>query len=95
MLNDSDVNSMYPGYIHAPYIPKMSLILSNARIEGVNYHTVEPVFSNWEVLEAWARETYGKPDSIWKTFCGRWYMNSSKFWFRDESDLTIFMLKWS
>jgi hypothetical protein len=95
MQIDYDVNSLYPGIISTPFIPKMSLILDEGRVYGAKYHTVEPVFGNWKVLEAWARETYGEPSDIWDTECGRWYMNSSKFWFRKESDLTMFMMKWA
>jgi len=95
MQIDYDVNSLYPGIISTPYIPKMSLILSEGRIYGAKYYTVRPVFGSWKVLEAWARETYGEPCDIWDIKCGRWYMNDSKFWFRKESDLTMFVLKWA
>ena len=95
MQIDYDVNSLYPGIISTPYIPKMSLILSEGRIHGAKYYTVHAMFGNWKLLEAWARETYGEPSNIWDIECGRWYMNDSLFWFRNESDLTMFMLRWA
>jgi len=98
MQIDYDVNSLYPvypGILDTPYIPKMSLILDTGRIYGAKYYTVQLVFGNWKVLEAWARVTYGEPSGVWDAECGRWYMNDSKFWFRKESDLTMFILKWA
>jgi hypothetical protein len=50
-------------------------------------------------MEAWSIETFGSAiDSIWEAspdlIYGRWYMNNSKFWFRNEEDRTWFMLRW-
>ena len=80
---------------HYPYIPKMLLILNEKQIHGAKYYTVKPVFADWAELEKWAKETYGAESDIWNTTCGRWYMNDSMFWFRKESDRTMFILKWS
>ena len=88
-------DGIHPGTWVAPYIPKMSLIPAEGRVHGARYYTVKPVFGNWAVLEKWAIDTYGKDSSIWETQCGRWYMNDSMFWFRDESDRTMFMLRWA
>lgn len=90
-----DVNSMYAGIHYTPYIPKMSLILDERRIHGAKYYTVKPVFADWPELELWAIKTFGDPSTIWETNCGRWYMNDSMFWFRKESDRTMFVLRWS
>ena len=92
---DYDVNSMYPARVFAPYIPKMSLILSENKIHGARYYTVRPIFADWEGMEKWAIETYGKDSSIWESNCGRWYMNDSMFWFRNERDRTMFILRWT
>lgn len=53
----------------------------------------------WRELEHWAIETFGPAiGSIWSAspdlICGRWYMNNSKFWFRNEADRTFFILRW-
>jgi len=84
----------YPGTWFAPRIPKMSLILGESKSHGARYYTVKPVFANWMVLEKWAIDTYGPDSSIWE-ICGRWYMKDSMFWFRNESDRTMFLLRWS
>ncbi len=88
-------DGIHPGTWVAPYIPKMSLIPAEGRVHGARYYTVKPVFGDWAVLEKWAIKTYGPDSSIWETQCGRWYMNDSMFWFRNESDRTMFLLRWS
>lgn len=93
MVFDQDVNSMYAG-IYAPYIPKMTIKLSEARIHGARYYTVEPIFANWGELETWAFDTYGKPSSVWDLELGRWYLNDRRFWFKEQSDVTAFVLRW-
>lgn len=94
-MTDMSVNSLYPNLIYAPYIPKMSLILGESRIHGARYYTVKLVFGDWDVVEKWAIATFGKETSIWDSACGRWYMNNSSFWFRNEADRTMFILRWS
>lgn len=36
---------------------------------------------------AWCNETYGKGGR-------RWYENQKKFFFKDEKDMTMFVLRW-
>ena len=72
-----------------------SLISSEYKLHGARYYTVRPVLYSWIEMEEWARSKYGEPSTIWEPECGRWYMNNSKFWFRNESDLTMFLLKWA
>lgn len=64
--------------------------------------------TTWSTMEAWSIETFGPAinsiwdfppnNSIWETspdlIYGRWYMNNSKFWFRNEEDRTWFILRW-
>ena len=84
-----------PAAIYCPYIPKTSVILAEAKIHGAKYYTVRPVFFDWMILENWAIGMFGNPSDMWDSNCGRWYMNDSKFWFRKESDRTMFVLRWS
>ena len=56
--------------------------------------------SGWNDMMEWCVETFGPTAPIWgesKTPIAnhRWYANNSKFWFRDEADLTLFILRWS
>lgn len=41
-----------------------------------------------EQAQAWCRERYG-------TSASRWFEKKDKFYFRNEKDLTLFLLKWS
>ena len=64
--------------------------------------------TTWSTMEAWSIETFGPAinsiwdfppnNSIWEAspdlIYRRWYMNNSKFWFRNEEDRTWFMLRW-
>lgn len=80
--------------------PIEDLKLSEGTVYGKKYYCVEPVGGSWPEMEAWSFETFGKTEgSIWaetKTPMPneRWYTNNRKFWFRDELDRMIFVLKW-
>jgi hypothetical protein len=61
------------------------------------YYTAKPgVARPWKDIVKWCEKTYG-PDA--GSANSRWYRNDivqgGKLWFRDEQDLTMFMLKWS
>ena len=83
--------------------PIEDLILSEGTVFGARYHCVEPVGGNWIKMEQWATEVFGEPAEVWNVGkseefiwpdCGRWYKNDRRFWFRDEKDRTMFILKW-
>jgi hypothetical protein len=80
--------------------PVENLILSEGTILGARYYCVEPVGGNWAQMEIWCTDVYGDAGDVWEKAksnwpdCGRWYMNDRKFWFRDERDRTMFILKW-
>jgi len=80
--------------------PVEDLVLSEGTVYGARYYTVEPVGGNWLEMETWVLKTYGKSTgSIWAENkapepAQRWYMNNRKFWFRDEKDRTMFILRW-
>lgn len=83
--------------------------LDSGTVYGKKYHTVQPVFEahpqtwfrkEWEEMEDWCVQTMGIPGNIWADSGSpkpnhRWYMNDSRFWFRDETDLIMFMIRWS
>jgi hypothetical protein len=82
--------------------PIENLVLSDGTVYGSKYYTVEPVGGNWPEMELWALQTYGETGSLWRETKNltpeplqRWYMNNRKFWFRDERDRTMFILRWS
>jgi hypothetical protein len=80
--------------------PVENMILTEGRISGSRYHCVEPVGGNWKNMELWAIETFGYPGEIWPKDDFdwpedmRWAMNNRKFWFRNEADRTLFLMKW-
>jgi hypothetical protein len=83
--------------------PVEDLVLCEGQVYGARYHCVEPIGGNWREMEDWCINTYGETTgSIWaeevdkKTPAPgeRWYANNRKFWFRKESDRTLFILKW-
>jgi len=80
--------------------PVTDIRLSEGKVYGARYYTAEPVGGNWPEMEAWCLETFGSGDyPIWGEGkapepAQRWYANNRKFWFRDEKDRMIFVLKW-
>jgi len=70
---------------------------SEGRVYGARYLTVHPNNSDgWNEMMQWMIDTFGPTahDGVW-TSGMRWYANNAKFWFRDEQDLSWFILKWS
>jgi hypothetical protein len=78
------------------------LVLSEGRVHGARYYCVEPVGGNWIDMEVWCLDTFGDPGKdMWSINSDstptveRWYMNNRKFWFRNERDRTMFIMRWS
>jgi hypothetical protein len=81
---------------------KMELILDEGKVFGARYYTVgmktefyfEPN-NLWNDMMAWNVRTFGTSprEGVFEPN-GRWYANNAKFWFRNEEDLTLFVLKW-
>jgi hypothetical protein len=73
------------------------LELGEGRVYGARYLTVHPSNgSAWNEMMQWMISTFGPTahDGVW-TPGMRWYANNAKFWFRNEKDLTMFILRWS
>lgn len=76
---------------------------SEGRVFGARYWTVHPVIEpvwdqdpqDWRDMITWVVETFGPTakDGVF-TPGQRWYVNNAKFWFRDEKDLLVFLLRW-
>ncbi len=72
------------------------LELDEGRVYGARYLTVHPSNgSAWNDMMAWMIETFGPTahDGVW-TPGMRWYANNAKFWFRNEADQLLFVLRW-
>jgi hypothetical protein len=81
--------------------PVERLEIGAGTVYGIVYYTVEPIGGYWLKMEEWCEQTYGPVCQTWKadqwvpTLNGRWCTKDRKFWFRDEADRTMFMLKWA
>lgn len=47
-----------------------------------------------QAMGQWCYKTFGAQDSI-EQWNRRWFVNKNFYWFKDESDRTLFLLKWS
>ena len=79
--------------------PVEHLVLSEGTVYGSRYYCVEPVGGSWLEMEKWALRTYGESTgSIYGENvpepAQRWYINNRKFWFRDQKDHLMFVMKW-
>jgi hypothetical protein len=84
--------------------PVEELVLGEGRFHGARFYTVEPVGGNWLDMQVWCTSTFGEAAEVWELKStdeqfmwpevGRWYANNRKFWFRNEADRTLFVLKW-
>jgi hypothetical protein len=77
----------------------MKLCVEETRWHGCKYYAVGVKDDgHWgpitPVIE-WAEETFGEPGDAWSDCAERYYMNSGKFIFRNKSDATMFILRWS
>jgi hypothetical protein len=83
--------------------PVSDIVLSEGRIYGSRYYTASPVGGSWADMEEWCTETFGHDGgAIWGHDPNkpplpneRWYMNNSKFWFRNLKDRDWFVMRWS
>lgn len=86
--------------------PVEQLVLAQRSYMNTLYYIVEPVGGNWLAMETWCVDTFGDRSNVWDitTSCsgevqwrehGRWFANDRKFWFRNERDRTLFILKWT
>ena len=89
-------NDLYPN-------PVERLVLSEGTVYGSPYYCVEPIGGSWLEMEKWCIQSCGESTgSIWAEEKykhsaqpgERWYGNNRKFWFRDEQDRMMFVLKW-
>lgn len=74
------------------------LELTEGTVFGQKYYCVEPLGWIWRDFEfkdmqEWCEETMGRePDTITPNL--RWYISGGQFWFRNEADRTMFVMRW-
>jgi hypothetical protein len=83
--------------------PVERLVLSEGTVYGSRYYCVEPYGGSWLEMEKWVLKTCGESTG---SICAeekykhaaqpgeRWYGNNRKFWFRDQADQLMFVMKW-
>ena len=82
------------------YQPVSDLKLSEGTVYGSRYYCVEPVGGSWIEMQEWCLNQLGDSGKhIWgsnevPTPQERWYMNNRKFWFRDDADRLMFVMRW-
>jgi len=78
-------------------INEYRLETSEGTVLGKKYITIAPINAEdkWPGMLEWTVNTLGPTISIWEDTGARWYANNAKFWFRDEKDVTMFILRWS
>jgi len=78
--------------------PIEELVLREQRFRGARFYTVEPIGGNWQEMYEWTKNVFGTVSDPWDfkmPSVGRWYANDRKFWFRNERDRTMFIMRWS
>ena len=79
--------------------PVDDLKLSEGKVYGARYYCIEPVGGSWFDMETWCIDSFGTPGThMWDSGSvdpsQRWYMNNRKFWFRDDADQLMFVMRW-
>lgn len=82
----------------------MKLKVEETRLNGSRYYAVGMDFElaslehrvQWFEIEDWCYKKFGeRPMNEWPTAGDRWFANDRRFWFRDERDLSLFLMRWS
>lgn len=82
----------------------MKIDLEKTTWHGCQYYAVRPYIdfwnihtdnNGWDKIESWCLQTFGERGDPWNNTAERWYYNNSKIYLRNESDLALFMLRWS
>lgn len=80
------------------FVQGFRLEISEGTVFGQKYYCVEPQGWIWRDFEfkdmqAWCESTMEREsDTITPNL--RWYVNGGQFWFRDETDRTMFVMRW-
>jgi hypothetical protein len=77
----------------------MKFFIEETRWHGCKYYAVGiENDGQWGMVThiiKWTEEAFGEPGDVWSDRTERYYMNSGKFIFRNESDVTMFVMRWS
>ncbi len=82
----------------------MRLHISTARWNGAVYTTASHPHGEdntvdqytWDSVVKWCEQRFGPIGDPWEVgTAARWYFNGGSFFFKHESDFTLFLLRWS
>jgi hypothetical protein len=82
----------------------MKITIDKTKWNGADYNIADPYLRSWNIdaneatwndLESWCQQTFGPVGDPWEPTAERWYYNGGKFYFKRDSDLTLFLIKWS
>jgi hypothetical protein len=83
---------------------RIQLVVGKGTVAGHPYHMVHPVIpfwntnqaanQTWDAMVAWTLETFGPSNKIYE-LNQIWYVYNGSFWFLNEEDAIMFVLKWS
>lgn len=73
----------------------MTLSIGETRWQGVRYYTVLPQewSFEWDDVIKWCATAFGMPGDVWSGKAERYYFNSGKAFFREQTDLHMFVLR--
>jgi hypothetical protein len=81
----------------------MKIDVESTTWHGCRYYTVRPHIDFWHTvsdsgiwvdMESWCQQTFGEKGDPWSNCAERWYYNNSKIFLREETDLSLFLLRW-
>jgi hypothetical protein len=78
---------------------KFYIEIEYGNVYDVQYHVAKPINAEqqWPHMMSWVIQTFGPiiaKDGMW-TPGQRWYANNARFWFQNEADLALFLLRWN
>ena len=83
------------------FVDGYRLELSVGKVYGKEYYCAKPIgwiwrSFEWKDMADWCDQTMGPhpKDGVWEPD-QRWYMNGEQFWFREEKDRSMFVMRWS
>ena len=75
-----------------------ALVCEEGKVFGKTYYVVHPrgIGHSWHNMTEWLIQTMGATNKQGAWYPDeRWYANNSRFWFRNETDRTMFLMRWS
>jgi hypothetical protein len=95
MVIDRDINTLYPEVLNMASLMPAKLIIGKYVDSGNTYTSIMPIQPDWVDILRWANEIFGPPGDIHSDKLDRWYISAGNFYFANEEDANMFVLRWS